>query len=385
MDYEIGVSRRGLFHPVWAEVDLGKIVHNYREVRRLVGAQVKIMAVVKANAYGHGAVEVARALSQAGADCFGVANMQEAVQLRTAGIEEPVLILGWLPPEDYEQALLWKITLAIFSLEEAEKLSRTAMARGEKALVHLKIDTGMGRIGFCPDAQSLSRIKRILVLPGLEVEGIFSHLAQADERDKTYTKQQLQLFKGFVERLETETGFKFKTKHCANSAAVIDHPEAYFDLVRPGIILYGLKPSAEVHLERLRLRQAMALRARISFVKKVPAGTAISYGGSYVTTEESIIATLPLGYADGYSRLLSGKAEVLCQGERAPLVGRICMDQLMFEATALKNEVQKGDLVTLWGQDGAAFISVDELAEILGTINYEVICALAQRVPRIFV
>lgn len=371
-------------HPVWAEVDLGKIVHNYREVRRLVGSQVKIMAVVKANAYGHGAVEVAKSLVRAGADCFGVANMNEAVQLREARIKEPILILGWLPPEDYERALQYGITLAIFSQEEAEELSRISISMGKKALVHLKVDTGMGRLGFRPERQSSEEIKEILTLPGLDIEGVFTHFAKADEEDQTYTKKQLQLFKEFITWLEMDTGFKFRLKHCANSAAIIDYPEAYFDLVRPGIILYGLPPSAEVHLEKIELRQAMALRARISLVKKVPAGTVISYGGCYVTTKESIIATLPLGYADGYSRLLSDKAEVLYRGERAPLVGRICMDQLMFEATDLKNEVHKGDVVTLLGQDGPNFISVDELAEILGTINYEVVCAISHRVPRVF-
>ncbi|MGI6587337.1 MAG: alanine racemase [Peptococcia bacterium] len=375
----------GYLYPVWAEVDLGKIVHNYQEVKKLVGSKVKIMAVVKANAYGHGAVEVAKVLSKAGTDYFGVANIKEAVQLREAGIKEPILILGWLPPEDYVQALSRDITLSIFSLEEAEELSRIAKSKGKKALVHLKLDTGMGRIGFCPDLLSLEKVKKILVLPGLNVEGIFTHFAKADEQDKTYTKKQLRLFKEFVEQLETETGFKFRVKHCANSAAIIDHPEAYFDLVRPGLILYGLKPSHDVHLERLELQQAMALRSRISLVKKVPAGTSISYGGCYVTTKESIIATLPLGYADGYSRLLSGKAEVLYRGERAPLVGRICMDQLMFEATFLKNKVQKGEIVTLWGEDGNNFISVDEIAEILGTINYEVVCSISHRVPRVFI
>lgn len=370
--------------PVWAEINLDNIVHNYGEVRRLVGPSVQVMTVVKANAYGHGALAVARALAKAGADRFGVAILNEAVQLRAGGITKPILVLGWTPQEDFARGLLNGVDLTIYSLQEAEELSRISIKLNKTAVVHLKIDTGMGRLGFSPDDRSLAGIEKILALPGLKVEGIFTHLAKADEADKTFTTEQLTLFSDFVARTEARTGFRFRVKHAANSAAIIDHPEAYFDLVRPGIMLYGLKPSSEVKLSRVELRQALSLRARISHVKEVPAGVPISYGGRFVTAASSVIATLPLGYADGYSRLLSGRVELLCQGQRAPVVGRICMDQLMFDATALKLPVQQGDIVTLIGGDGGDFISVDELAQILGTINYEVTCMISARVPRVY-
>jgi len=368
--------------PVWAEINLADIVHNYQEVRRLVGSKVKVMAIVKANAYGHGAVKTARALAQAGADYFGVALLNEAVQLRQAGLSQPILILGWTPPEDFPRALEYGITLTIYSLEEAEELARIAKESSRKARIHLKIDTGMGRIGLIPNESSAAVAGEILALPELEVEGIFTHLAKADEADKAYTKTQLEQFTGFVGQLERENNYRFPLKHAANSAAIIDHPEAYFDMVRPGIILYGLKPSDEVQLSKVDLHQAFTLRAKVSHVKRVPSGTSISYGGIYTTTAEASIASLPIGYADGYTRLLSGKAKVLWQGHQAPLVGRVCMDQTMFLATGL--DVKKGDLVTLIGKDGDKFLSVDELAQILGTINYEIVCMISARVPRVY-
>ncbi len=370
--------------PVWAEINLENIRHNYKEVRRLVGPTVKVMAVVKANAYGHGALQVAKTLGREGADGFAVAIMNEAVELRQGGITKPILILGWTPEADYERALQHDITLAIFSLQEAQKLSRIATREKKTALVHLKIDTGMGRIGFQTNGHYLAQIEKILDLSGLAVEGIFTHLAKADERDKTYTGEQLNKFKDFVSQIEKKTGHIFKIKHAANSAAIIDYPEAYFDMVRPGIILYGLKPSDEVHLERLDLRQVFSLRAKIAYVKEVPPQTAISYGGRYVTDSAAIIATLPIGYADGYSRLLSGKVQGICRGQRVPLVGRICMDQCMVNVTNIEPILKQGEKLTLIGHDGKEFISVDELAEILGTINYEVTCMISERVPRIY-
>lgn len=370
--------------PVWAEIMLDNIIHNYNEVKRLIGPGVQVMAIVKANAYGHGAAEAARALEKAGADCFGVALMNEAVHLRTVGIVKPILILGWTPEEDYSRALDHGITLTVFSLKEAEKLSQISIDRKTKARVHLKIDTGMGRLGLAATENGIREAVEILALPGLLVEGIFTHLAKADERDKTFTTKQIELFQKFVSNAEEAAGKRFPLKHAANSAAIIDHPEAHFDLVRPGIILYGLRPSDEVNLDRVELRQAIALRARISHIKKVARDTPISYGGRFITTRESVIATLPLGYADGYSRLLSGKAQVIHKGKRAPIVGRVCMDQLMFDATDLGHEVKQGDIVTMIGIDNDIFISVDELAGILGTINYEITCMISARVPRVY-
>jgi len=371
-----------LTRPVWAEISLLDIVHNYREVRRLVGSQVRVMAIVKANAYGHGAVEVARALVEAGADCFGVAILNEAVQLREAGIEGPILILGWTPTEDYVRALNYGITLTIYSLEEAQVLSRKAIESQKKATVHLKIDTGMGRIGLATDQETVKTVQQILSLPGLEVEGIFTHLAKADEKDKAFTSRQLGLFQDFIVQVETKSGYRFPLRHAANSAAIIDHPESYFDMVRPGIMLYGLNPSTDVQLSRVELRQAISLKAKISHIKTVPGGTPISYGGTYLTRKDEVIASLPIGYADGYSRLLSGKGKVLWQGKQAPIVGRVCMDQTMFKASGL--DVHKGDIVTLIGKDGDNYLSVDELAQEMGTINYEVVCMISARVPRVY-
>lgn len=369
--------------PVWADIDLNNIRHNFNEVRRLVGKNVKIMSVVKADAYGHGAVEAAKTLAEAGTEYFGVAIMDEAVQLRKAGITQPILILGWTPQDGYREALKNDVTLSLYSFEEARKLSRLVKT-GKKALVHLKVDTGMGRIGIMPDEQGLEEILRIIGLPGLEIEGIFTHLAKADEADKTFTHKQLNLFTSFIKQIEEKTGFSFKIKHAANSAAVIDCPEAYLDMVRPGIMLYGLHPSEDIDKEKIELRQALSLRSLVSHVKEVPPNYAISYGGTYVTAEKSIIISLPLGYADGYSRLLSNKTEAICHGHRIPVVGRICMDQMMLNATALKSVVKPGDTVTLIGGEGDIFISVDELARILGTINYEITCMISSRVPRVY-
>lgn len=373
-----------LERPVWAKIDLDSIIHNYREVRRLIGPKVEVMAVVKANAYGHGAVQVARALDGEGVGRFGVAVASEAVELRKSGITKPILVLGWTPREDYARALRNDLTLTIFSLEEAEELSRISMALRQNAVVHIKVDTGMTRLGFCTDERAAEKIARITGLPGLTAEGIFTHLAKADEADKTYTTKQLALFRDFTGRVEEKTGFRFKIKHAANSAAIIDHPESYFDLVRPGIMLYGLKPSAEVQLKRVNLRQAFTLQTRIAFVKETPVGVPVSYGGAFVTSVPSLIATLPLGYADGYSRLYSGKAQVICCGQRVPVIGRICMDQMMVDVTGIEPMVKQGDVATLIGWDGDGFISVDELAGILGTINYEIVCMISSRVPRVY-
>lgn len=368
--------------PVWAEINLKNLEHNYNEVKRLVGKSVQVMATVKANAYGHGAIKAAQTLDKAGADRFSVAIMNEAVQLREGGIKKPIMILGWTPEEDYPRALDNDIILTIYSLEEAEALSRICMRNGKKGWVHLKIDTGMGRIGFQADEKGKLLIKKVIEMPGLYVEGIFTHFAKADEKDKAYTKIQLARFRDFIAGIEQETGYSFTIKHAANSAAIIDHPEAYFDLVRPGIILYGLEPSDEVMLERIELKPVLSLKAKVSHVKDVGKGFSVSYGGHFVTEKDTVIATLPIGYADGYTRLLSGKAHVLYDDLRLPVVGSICMDQLMVNATGVKDKIKQGDIVTLIGNNGENFLTADELADILGTINYEITCMVSARVPR---
>lgn len=370
--------------PVWAEIKLENVLHNYQEVRRLTQPRTKVMGVVKANAYGHGIIEVAKALCAAGIDYLGVALINEAIQLRESGINKPILVLGWTPPNDFYRALKYDITLTIFSCMEAKRLSDLAVENNKIGRVHIKIDTGMGRIGIQPDL-ACGKVRDIIKLPGIHAEGIFTHFAKADEVDTRYTLMQLRTFNKFISQLERQYKYVFPIKHAANSAAIISYPETYFNMVRAGIMLYGLKPSCSMNLSNVELRQAMTLKAKVSHVKKVLSGYPIGYGGNFITKEPSIIATLPLGYADGYSRMLSGKSYVLTNGKRAPVVGNICMDQLMFDATNVNSEIKKGDTVTLIGREGDESIGVDDLAGIIGTISYETLCMISQRVPRIYI
>ncbi|KJS20834.1 MAG: alanine racemase [Clostridiaceae bacterium BRH_c20a] len=368
--------------PVWAEIDLEAIQHNLLEVRKLVRTKL-IMAVVKANAYGHGALEVSHACLAQGADRLAVAILNEAVLLRQGGIQCPIMVLGWTPIEDYQRALENNVILTIYNLEEARMLDQQGAAMNKKATVHIKVDSGMTRIGLVPSVESLNIAQEILAMQNLEVEGIFTHLAKADELDKTYSHGQLKRFLEFVHLLEEKSNQQIPIKHVANSAAIIDLPEAYLDMVRPGIMLYGLKPSGEVNLSRVDLKPAMTLKARASRVERFPKGTRVSYGGIFTASQETVIASLPLGYADGYTRLLTGKGEVLYQNQRFPIIGRICMDQCMVDITSGPS-VEPGDEFILLGKGQNANISVDEIAEKLGTINYEVVCMISDRVPRIY-
>jgi len=316
--------------PIWTEINLDAIRHNLKEVRKLVGPEREIMAVVKANGYGHGAVPVACAALEAGASRLAVARLGEALALRQAGIDVPILVLGFIPPEQMQAALANQITFTVYRLDLAEEISRAAQKMARQATVHLKVDTGMGRIGFMVGADGVREIKRISRLEGLNPEGIYTHFAAADETDKSYTRWQLDRFLSFLNELEQQ-GISFKLRHAANSAAIIGHPEAYLDMVRPGIMLYGLYPSEEVDKSRVDLRPAMSLKTRIAHLKRVKPGTKISYGCTYTASEETMIASLPLGYADGYPRLLSSRGQVMIKGWRAPVVGRVCMDQCMVD------------------------------------------------------
>lgn len=369
--------------PVWAEIDLSAISHNLQEVRRIIPSHSKIMAIVKANAYGHGASAVVPKLLEAGADYLGVAILDEALELREQGIKAPILVLGYTGEENCPLVVKHDITQTVFSLRQAKSLSKAALSLHKKAKIHIKVDTGMGRIGFLATPQAVKEAEEIAKLPGLEVEGIFTHLANADARDKTYSQAQLDKFFWFVSQLE-KAGIHIKYKHAANSAAIIDLPQAHLDLVRPGIMLYGLYPSHEVAKDKVKLQPAMSLKTRIVHLKEVEPGTSISYGCTYVTKSKARIATLPLGYADGYTRLLSNKGMALVHGTRVPVVGRVCMDQCMLDVTAVQG-VTLGDEVVLMGRQGEAIISADEIAELIGTINYEVVCMISSRVPRIYV
>lgn len=369
--------------PIWAEINLSAIAHNVRAIRNIVRPEAKVMAVVKANGYGHGAVPVAKTALANGADRLAVARVGEAVKLREAGIDVPILVLGYTTPDQMAQMVAYDLTQTIYDYDLAEALNQEAARQGRKALAHLKVDTGMGRIGLVPAlAASVQEALNIARLPHLALEGIFTHFATADEHDKTYTRQQFDGFLQFIAELSKQ-GLTFPVRHCANSATIMDLPEMHLDMVRPGIILYGLYPSEAVDKSRLPLEPAMSVKTRVTYVKSVPAGFKISYGSTYTTPTATVIASLPLGYADGYSRLLSSRGEVLIHGQLAPIVGRVCMDQSMVDVGRIP-DVQIGDEVVVFGRQGEAVMPVEKVAAMFGTINYELVCLINERVPRIY-
>lgn len=370
--------------PVWAEIDLSAIAHNMQELRRRTEPGARLMAVVKADAYGHGAVEVSRVVLQHGADFLGVAILEEGRRLREAGINAPILILGYTPEEQAADIVGLNLTPTVYDYAAARSISQAAVNSGKTAKVHIKIDTGMGRIGFpSTDISTPQEILKIAGLPGLEIEGMFTHFAVAEVRDKEYTHWQYRQFAELEMQLQ-QLGLHIPVKHAANSAAIIDLPGTHLNMVRAGIAIYGLSPSTEPMQEKIDLRPALRLKARLAQVKTVPAGTSISYGRTYITRRESRIATVPLGYADGYTRLLSNKTAVLLQGQRVPQIGTICMDQFMIDVSSLPAEVKPGDEVVLIGKQQEQNITADELAGLIGTINYEIVCMISDRVPRIF-
>jgi len=385
-----------LKHPItWAQIDLDAYAHNIKELKRITRPPACLMAVVKANAYGHGAVEISRRALQNGASRLGVARINEAVALREAGISAPILVLGYSPPQLAETLVEFDLTQTVYRYDSAQRLADRARRLGHKIKVHVKVDSGMGRLGFVllPTAMETAgedpvddcrrQILSIARLSGLEMEGLFTHFATADSADKSYAREQLQRFGDLVDRLEN-AGLRPALIHAANSAALIDMPEAHFDMVRPGIATYGLYPSAEVDQEAVDLRPVMALKSRIIHLKKVPAGFYVSYGITHCTPRPTIIATVPVGYADGYSRLLSSRGRMLVHGQRVPVVGRVCMDLTMLDVGSLSG-VQLEDEVVVFGQQADAAITADELASRLKTINYEIVAAITARVPRVYI
>ncbi len=368
--------------PVWAEINLDSLRHNIDAIREIVPANSMIMAVVKANAYGHGSVESSRVFLENGADSLAVATISEAIELRRAGITAPILILGYTSPEQVESIIKWSITPTVYTIEYAENLSNFADRIGVTADIHIKIDSGLGRIGFQPDKQSLDAIGEIKRMPNINVEGIFTHFALADSKNKRYTVKQFNVFENFLDRL-TERGVSIPIKHASNSAAIMDLPEYSLDLVRPGCILYGIYPSGDAQREKLELKPVMTFKTRITHVKTVPPSTGISYGLTYTTKSESLIGSLSVGYADGYSRALSNKAEVWVEGRRVPVVGRICMDQTMVDLTGLQKPV-KGSTVTLFGDGLLGEPMVEDVARWMGSIADEVVSGVSRRVPRVF-
>lgn len=366
-----------------AEINLDALEKNFRNIRKKVPENVDIMAVVKADAYGHGAIECSRLLINAGASRLGVATIEEALELRRAGISEPILILGYIPEREIPCALAEDITLTVYSKETALKISNAAKEFGKYAKIHIKIDSGMGRIGFMPDEKGLLEVYETVNLPYIEPEGIFTHFATADEADKEFTKLQAARFTAFIDRLK-EKGVSFPVIHAANSAGIIDFENLYFNMARAGIILYGLYPSGWVKKENLALFPVMSIKSVVSHVKKVPKGTPISYGRRFVTEAESVMATIPAGYADGYIRKMSNGGRVIIKGRFAPVRGTICMDQFMVDVTDIA-DVSLGDEVILMGGSGKNYISADELAKIQGSISYEVTCLIGKRVPRVYI
>jgi len=382
MESELTSKYMKVYRPSWVEVNLEHLRHNCRTVKQLVGENIKIAAVVKANGYGHGAVQVSRACLDAGADFLTVAILSEAVELREAGFTCPILIMGWTPIEGYALAIEQELRLTIYNQQEAEKLNRIALALGKKAIVHLKLDTGMSRLGFQADENGLSIAEAVLQMEGIEVEGIFSHLSKGDEYDKSFAQGQVQKFKTFIETLEQRTGIRIPICHLGASACIIDIPEGHFDMVRPGIMLYGYQPSNQMHFIP-HLKPALTWKARVAHLKTLPAGRLIGYNGTFELQKDTLVATIPVGYADGYNRMLSNNGYVICRGKKLPIIGKVCMDQFMVDASELP-DMQPGDEVILLGTADGVSITVSEMAQHWGTIEHEVTCGIAARVPRVY-
>jgi alanine racemase len=375
MDYKLNRA--------WAEINLDNIAHNVREIRRITSKKAEIMGVVKADAYGHGVMEVVKTLLDNGVTHLAVSMLDEAIQLRKCDISVPILVLSYTDPVRAEEVIQYGITQTVFSHDLARALSEAACRLNKKVKIHIKIDTGMTRVGFMPGYSAVKNVVEISRLPGIIIEGLFSHFASADEKDKSYTYMQFERFMSIWTEL-SRIGVHIPVKHICNSAGVISFPEMHMDMVRPGIILYGLYPSEEVDKSRIDLRPAMSLKANVILVKEVEKNTCISYGRTFTTRRESKIATIPIGYADGYTRLLNGKGRVLINGEIAPIVGRICMDQCMADVTGLAADVRVGDEAVLFGRQGGHEIRVEEVASQVGTVNYEVVCIVGKRIPRVY-
>ncbi len=380
---------------VWAEIDVAAIAHNVSELRRITHPDAELMVAVKANGYGHGAVETARAALAGGATRLGVARVEEALELRKAGITAPIMVFGYTPEAYASELVDHDLWASVFSLESAQRLSDT-LKKNQRVTIHLKVDTGMGRLGLLPDPlcsdavdtsmpheKAVDQILQIGRLENLQLEGIWTHFAASDEADKTYTNYQLDNFKGLVQAVEA-AGLTIPIHHAANSGAIIDMPESHMDMVRAGIAVYGLYPSSEVAQKRLDLKPALQLKARILHLKRVPQGTKISYGCTWEAPQSTVIATIPVGYGDGYSRGLANRGQMLVGGKRAPIAGRVCMDLTMIDLGA-DTKAKVGDEVVIIGSQGDEFITADEIARTLNTINYEVVTTLMARVPREFV
>ena len=373
-----------ILRPVWAEIDLDALAYNMKNIKSLAEDK-EVIAVVKADCYGHGAIDTAPVLLENGASRLAVAVLTEGIELRKAKITAPIMILGYTPEYLGEELITYDIEQTVYSLEYAQNLSKTALSLNKKAKIHIALDTGMGRIGFIPNETSLKEVSEICSLPGLDVIGMLPHFSTADEENKDYTLEQFDKYMNFLHEL-SKLNISIPLKHVSNSGAIMDMPETFKDLdaVRAGIILYGYYPSHEVKKENLSLKPALTIKAKVSHVKEMDENMYISYGRTFKTKRKSIIATIPIGYADGYSRLLIPGAKVIVNGKLVPIVGRICMDQCMIDVTDA-GTVKTGDEVIILGQFENLKINADDYAQILGTINYEVLCMFKHRIPKVYI
>ena len=380
---------------IWAEVDLGAVAHNVRELRRITGPSSKLLIAVKANAYGHGIIDIAKCGLKNGADALGVARIDEGIALRKSGIASPILIFGYTTPLRTPDLVKYRLIQTLYSLETARAISSKVSGTDDNLSIHIKIDTGMGRLGLLhdrfrnipgglnTDVSSIKDIRSISDLPGLNLEGIYTHFAASDSADKSYAEKQFSRFTDLLDQLD-KADINIQIRHAANSGAIIDMPDTHLDMVRAGIAVYGLYPSDEVNKDHIKLKPAMALKARIINLKKVPKGFQVSYGMTYATQRPTTIATVPIGYADGFSRLMSSNGSMLVRGKRAPIIGRICMDLTMLDVGHIPN-VELEDEVVIFGRQGDEAITADEIASSIDTINYEVVSSITGRVPRIYI
>lgn len=368
---------------VCANINLNAILYNMESMHQKINPETKIMAVVKADGYGHGAIPIAKEIEHLDyLYGYAVATVEEGLLLRRSGIRKPILILGYIFPDQYETVIEAEIDPSVFTLEMAKELSSAAEKVRKDCKIHFAVDTGMSRIGYQVTDESADEMAQIAKLPHMIVEGMFTHFSKADEYDKSFTYDQIERFQAMIRMME-QRGIRIPVRHCSNSAGIAEISAANMDMVRAGITLYGLWPSEEVDHNSLELKPVMELKTHVAYVKKLEAGRAISYGGSYITERESLIATIPVGYADGYCRGLSNKGSVLIHGHRAPICGRVCMDQFMVDVTDIP-DVRIGDEVTLIGKDGSEEITMEEVGELSGRFNYEFVCIIGKRVPRAF-
>lgn len=374
------MNNTGTSRPTWTEIDLEAIVHNYHAIKARLSENTNILAVVKANAYGYGMVEVARRLQKEKVPYLGVASVDEGIILRKAGIRTPILVLSSVLPEEANYALHYDLTLTVCDKTLAGAIDKAARKLKKQALIHVKVDTGMGRLGvWHDDADKL--IEDLLGFKNVIIEGIFTHFASADEEDVRYTVKQIENFKRLATEMEIK-GIEIQYVHAANSAGAMLYKDSHFNMVRPGLMLYGLYPNRKI-AQSVKLKPALSLKTRIIYLKKTPAGRFISYGRTHMTKEESMIATLPIGYADGLNRRLSNRGEMIIHSKRVPIIGRICMDHTMINVSAVPG-VKIGDEVTVIGRQKGEQITVEEVAGLLDTIPYEVVCWISARVPRIY-